>query len=60
LDWRKPREAEQLLVSEKKVADNDVSLVTRLLGSYAYGNHSGYTSNEKAKIDAVYFAGPFV
>jgi NitT/TauT family transport system substrate-binding protein len=51
-----PAEAAQLLVSEKKVATDDVSLVTRLLGSYAYDNHSGHTSNEKAKTDAVYFA----
>ncbi|MDR1216516.1 MAG: ABC transporter substrate-binding protein [Treponema sp.] len=51
-----PAEAAQLLVSEKKVATDDVSLVTRLLGNYAYGNHAGHVANEKAKIDAVYFA----
>ncbi|MDR0644448.1 MAG: ABC transporter substrate-binding protein [Treponema sp.] len=51
-----PAEAAQLLISEKKVATDDVELVTRLLGDYRYGNHAGHAADEKAKIDAVYFA----
>jgi NitT/TauT family transport system substrate-binding protein len=51
-----PAEAAQLLVSEKKVATDDVALVTRLLGHYHYDQHAGTAANARAKEDAVYFA----
>jgi NitT/TauT family transport system substrate-binding protein len=51
-----PGEAAQLLVSEKKVATDDVALVTRLLGSYHYDQHHGPVNNARARDDAVYFA----
>jgi NitT/TauT family transport system substrate-binding protein len=51
-----PAEAAQLLVSEKKVATDDVALVTRLLASYAYDHHHGPATNARAKEDAAYFA----
>ncbi|MDR1949086.1 MAG: ABC transporter substrate-binding protein [Spirochaetaceae bacterium] len=51
-----PAEAAQLLVSEKKVATDDVALVTKLLGHYHYDQHSGTAANARAKEDAVYFA----
>jgi NitT/TauT family transport system substrate-binding protein len=51
-----PAEAAQLLVSEKKVATDDVDLVAGLLGHYNYDQHSGPAANARAKEDAVYFA----
>ncbi|MDR1867364.1 MAG: ABC transporter substrate-binding protein [Treponema sp.] len=51
-----PREAAQLLVSEKKVATDDVDLVAGLLGHYNYGHYSGAAANARAKNDAAYFA----
>ncbi|MDR2143225.1 MAG: ABC transporter substrate-binding protein, partial [Treponema sp.] len=51
-----PAEAAELLVSEKKVATEDVDLVAGLLEHYNYGHHSGSAANARAKDDAVYFA----
>jgi NitT/TauT family transport system substrate-binding protein len=51
-----PAEAAKLLISEKKVATEDVDLVTGLLGHYHYDQHSGPAANARAKDDAVYFA----
>ncbi|MDR2842885.1 MAG: ABC transporter substrate-binding protein [Spirochaetaceae bacterium] len=52
-----PQEAAELLIKEKKVATDDVALVSGLLGHYKYGEHSSRNDNAKAKEDAVYFAG---
>jgi len=52
-----PREAAELLIREKKIATDDVELVTGLLEHYKYGRHSGQAANAAAKEDAVYFAG---
>jgi NitT/TauT family transport system substrate-binding protein len=51
-----PAEAARLLVTEKKVATDDIALVTRLLGHYRYDRHSGSVAAARAKEDAVYFA----
>jgi NitT/TauT family transport system substrate-binding protein len=51
-----PAEAAKLLVSEKKVATDDVDLVAGLLEHYNYGHHSGTEANARARDDAVYFA----
>ncbi|MDR0785432.1 MAG: ABC transporter substrate-binding protein [Treponema sp.] len=51
-----PREAAQLLISEKKVATTDVELVSGLLDHYNYDHHSGSAADTRAKEDAVYFA----
>ncbi|MDR2181812.1 MAG: ABC transporter substrate-binding protein [Treponema sp.] len=51
-----PAEAAELLVQEKKVATDDVELLTELLTSFKYGDHHGSASNAAAKDDAVYFA----
>jgi NitT/TauT family transport system substrate-binding protein len=51
-----PEEAAKLLISEKKIATDDVALVAGLLGHYAYDAHTGPAANNKAKDDAVYFA----
>jgi NitT/TauT family transport system substrate-binding protein len=51
-----PADAAELLVSEKKVATDDVALVTGLLGHYHYDHHSGSAANARAKEDAIYFA----
>lgn len=51
-----PAEAARLLVSEKKVATDDVALVAGLLEHYHYDKHAGTAANARAKEDAVYFA----
>jgi NitT/TauT family transport system substrate-binding protein len=51
-----PREAAELLIKEKKIATDDVALVTGLLEHYRYDRHSGSAANARAKEDAVYFA----
>jgi NitT/TauT family transport system substrate-binding protein len=51
-----PGEAANLLVTEKKVATDDIPLVTGLLGHYHYDQHAGSAANARAKDDAVYFA----
>jgi NitT/TauT family transport system substrate-binding protein len=51
-----PGEAARLLISEKKIATEDVALVTGLLDHYAYAAHAGSAANARAKDDAVYFA----
>jgi NitT/TauT family transport system substrate-binding protein len=51
-----PAEAARLLVSEKKVATEDVDLVAGLLEHYHYDQHSGAAANARAREDAVYFA----
>jgi NitT/TauT family transport system substrate-binding protein len=57
-DWigHNPEEAAKLLIAEKKIATDDVALVTNLLGHYAYAAHAGPGANAQAKNDAVYFA----
>jgi len=51
-----PREAAELLIKNKKLATDDVQLVTGLLESYNYTAYYGAESIKKAKEDAVYFA----
>ncbi|MDR1786991.1 MAG: ABC transporter substrate-binding protein [Treponema sp.] len=51
-----PREAAELLISEKKVATEELDLVAGLLEHYNYGAHSGPQENARAKEDAIYFA----
>jgi NitT/TauT family transport system substrate-binding protein len=51
-----PAETAQLLISEKKIATDDVALVTRLLRDYHYDQHHGTANNARAKDDATYFA----
>ncbi|MDR2865317.1 MAG: ABC transporter substrate-binding protein [Spirochaetaceae bacterium] len=51
-----PREAAELLVKEKKVATDDVELLTTLLTSFNYNNHHSVAANANAKGDAIYFA----
>jgi NitT/TauT family transport system substrate-binding protein len=57
-DWigHNPEEAARLLITEKKIATDDVALVTGLLGHYTYAAHTGPAANARAKDDAVYFA----
>jgi NitT/TauT family transport system substrate-binding protein len=57
-DWigHNPKEAAELLISEKKIATDDTALVTSLLSHYTYDAHTGPAANAKAKDDAVYFA----
>jgi NitT/TauT family transport system substrate-binding protein len=51
-----PRETAELLISEKRIATDDVELVTGLLGHYRYDRHAGPAANIRAKDDALYFA----
>jgi NitT/TauT family transport system substrate-binding protein len=51
-----PREAAALLIKEKKVATDDVELLTQLLGSFNFDKHHSRSANLSAKDDAVYFA----
>jgi len=51
-----PREAAELLIKNKKIATDDVDLITTLLTSYNYSNYYGKASIQKAKEDALYFA----
>ncbi|MDR2797239.1 MAG: ABC transporter substrate-binding protein [Treponema sp.] len=51
-----PRETAALLISEKRIATDDVELVSGLLGHYRYGQHAGSAANIRAKDDALYFA----
>jgi NitT/TauT family transport system substrate-binding protein len=57
-DWigHNPEEAARLLIAEKKIATDDVALVSGLLNHYAYAAHTGPAANARAKDDAVYFA----
>ncbi|MDR0376888.1 MAG: ABC transporter substrate-binding protein [Spirochaetaceae bacterium] len=57
-DWigHNPEEAARLLITEKKIATDDVALVAGLLNHYAYTAHTGAAANAHAKDDAVYFA----
>jgi NitT/TauT family transport system substrate-binding protein len=57
-DWigKNPEDAAKLLISEKKIATDDVALVAGLLDHYAYDAHTGAAANARAKDDAVYFA----
>jgi NitT/TauT family transport system substrate-binding protein len=52
-----PQETAELLIAEKRIATDDVELVTSLLGHYHYGRHAGPAANVQAKDDALYFAG---
>jgi NitT/TauT family transport system substrate-binding protein len=52
-----PAEAAALLVQEKKVATEDVGLLTSLIGSFHYDKHHTQAANADAKSDAAYFAG---
>jgi NitT/TauT family transport system substrate-binding protein len=51
-----PRDAAALLIKEKKIATDDVELVSGLLEHYRYDRHSGSAAAARSKEDAVYFA----
>ncbi|MDR1362777.1 MAG: ABC transporter substrate-binding protein [Spirochaetaceae bacterium] len=51
-----PQEAAELLINEKRVATDDVALLTTLLSSFHYGRHHGEQANTDAREDAEYFA----
>jgi NitT/TauT family transport system substrate-binding protein len=51
-----PQEAAQLLVTNKRVATDDVALVASLFDHYHYNAHATHAADAQAKQDAIYFA----
>ncbi|GHV20660.1 ABC transporter substrate-binding protein [Spirochaetia bacterium] len=51
-----PKEAAQLLIDNKILSTTDTTLVSGLLGHYAYDKHAKHSDDIHAKEDAVFFA----